>query len=222
MDKEGWHLKTVIIKTPSRGEKWTFDCNKWLDMEKDDQLIERKLDLTTFEEYEEQKHETDRILHENNSLIIENEPNVPWHFWIYTSDIANSNTDAHVTMVMYGDKGKTDEIELKPKKDLFEMSKSNELEIGLKDVGQPFKVRVQHDNSGRTPAWHLDRIEGENMITKEKFIFPCKRWLATDEDDHEIIRELPAEGKNIKSLPIVQYKVEVMTADIRGAGTGKF
>ncbi len=30
-----------------------------------------------------------------------------------------------------------------------------------------------------------------NQNTKKGYEFPCGRWLAKDEDDHEIVRELP-------------------------------
>ena len=33
---------------------------------------------------------------------------------------------------------------------------------------------------------------------KEKYEFHCERWLASDEDDEEIVRELPAESHLIK------------------------
>ena len=36
------------------------------------------------------------------------------------------------------------------------------------------------------------------MATKKKYLFVCGRWLADDEDDHQIIREIPAEGETIK------------------------
>ena len=38
----------------------------------------------------------------------------------------------------------------------------------------------------------------ENVASKQCFTFPCDRWLAKDEDDGEIIRELPATGDAIK------------------------
>lgn len=51
-------------------------------------------------------------------------------------------------------------------------------------------------------------------------MFVCNRWLAHDEDDGEIVRELPAEGEHIrKPLPLVNYKVEVHTGTKAGAGT---
>lgn len=31
-------------------------------------------------------------------------------------------------------------------------------------------------------------------LTKEKYTFPCERWLDTNEDDNEVVRELPAIG----------------------------
>ena len=44
----------------------------------------------------------------------------------------------------------------------------------------------------------LLQIEIESMQTKKHYVFPCGRWLAEDEDDGCIIRELPAEGEDIK------------------------
>lgn len=32
-------------------------------------------------------------------------------------------------------------------------------------------------------------------LTKEKYNFPCERWLDTNEDDNEVVRELPACGE---------------------------
>ena len=43
----------------------------------------------------------------------------------------------------------------------------------------------------------MESKEGKDQVV-EKFQFPCGRWLAKDEDDHSIIRELPAEGGPIK------------------------
>lgn len=40
----------------------------------------------------------------------------------------------------------------------------------------------------------------ENMATKKRYTFTCGRWLAEDEDDGEIVRELPAEGEDIKKV----------------------
>jgi hypothetical protein len=199
----GWFCDKVDVECQSIGMKQVFPCGKWLAKDEDDCLIER-------------------LLYEDTSLREQKTPKAVWFFWIYTSDVANSGTDANVEMVIYGDKGKTDEIPLKAKGDLFERGKCDKVKVETEDIGEPFKIRVQHDNKGNAPGWHLDRIEAENMMTKQRYMFRCNRWLATDEDDHQIIREIPAEGSNIrKPLPNVQYQVEVLTGDKRNAGTGK-
>ena len=38
----------------------------------------------------------------------------------------------------------------------------------------------------------------ENMVTNKKYVFNCDRWLAEDEDDGCLVREIPAEGDDIK------------------------
>ena len=40
----------------------------------------------------------------------------------------------------------------------------------------------------------------ENMITKKHYTFKCGRWLSRTEDDGSEIRELPAEGDDIKKV----------------------
>ena len=50
----------------------------------------------------------------------------------------------------------------------------------------------------------------ENMSSKERFTFSCNRWLAKDEDDGAVVREIPAEGPGIKTplpckLKHIQY-----------------
>ena len=58
------------------------------------------------------------------------------------------------------------------------------------NLGKISKVKVWHDNSGLKPAWNLDRIEINDKLAAENYVFPCNRWLATSEDDGQICREL--------------------------------
>ena len=44
----------------------------------------------------------------------------PWSLWIWTTDIANSGTDADISFQIYGTRGKSDEIRLDNKSDNFE------------------------------------------------------------------------------------------------------
>lgn len=50
-------------------------------------------------------------------------------------------------------------------------------------------------------------------LTREKYSFVCNRWLDINEDDNEIIRELPATGKLVpEPLPREKiYKTHIFT-----------
>ena len=43
------------------------------------------------------------------------------------------------------------------------------------------------------------------MDSKKRYTFPCGRWLARSEDDGNIIREMPAEGENIRKPQICMF-----------------
>lgn len=68
------------------------------------------------------------------------------------------------------------------------------------NLGPLSKVKVWHDNSGLKSAWHLDRIEIQDKLAEENYVFPCNRWLATSEDDGQICRELVVVDERARKL----------------------
>ncbi|XP_063957148.1 lipoxygenase homology domain-containing protein 1-like [Lytechinus pictus] len=197
----GWHLDRVVIDCPAAGIEQTFLCNQWLADDEGDGRIER-------------------TLQETKSMRKTKGKRAVWNVTVHTSDTSNAGTDAKVSICLYGDKGKSDEVELESQSDTFERGESDTFKMELAPVGKPYKLRVWHDNGGRGPGWHLDKIVMENVATGKTYTFPCQRWLAKDEDEGEIIRELPATADNIKRpLPVVKYQVSVHTGDKFGAGT---
>ncbi|CAF0982480.1 unnamed protein product [Didymodactylos carnosus] len=195
----GWYLGNVVIDCPSTGIKQTFHCDKWLATDEGDRRIERRL------------FETKREVRP---------PSVPWYVWVYTSDIRGAGTDSDVSMVLYGSKGKTDDIKLVSKSNSFEAGECDEFKVDAADVGKPYKLRVGHNNKRAFAPWHLDRIEMENLSTKKRYIFHCGKWLSKKDGDKQTIRELPAEGPGIDHpLPVVHYLVDVHTGKKRNAGT---
>lgn len=57
------------------------------------------------------------------------------------------------------------------------------------------KIRVGHDGKHAGAGWFLDKVvvkqDGSDKYTQT---FSCNRWLAIDEDDGLIIREITAGG----------------------------
>jgi len=48
------------------------------------------------------------------------------------------------------------------------------------------------------------------MATKKRYVFRCGRWLAKNEDDGCVIRELPAEGDDIKKPQPGHQPIDVL------------
>ncbi|CAF1287745.1 unnamed protein product [Rotaria sordida] len=145
---------------------------------------------------------------------------VPWYIWVYTSNINEASTNAEVNLVLYGHNGKSDNIKLRSKSDVFEAGQCDEFKVDIVDVGTPFKLRVSYDDKKFFSPWHLDRIEMEDLKTKKRYKFHCGRWLSKLHDDKQVIRELPAEGPGIsRPLPVVKYMVNVYTGKKTNAET---
>ena len=51
-------------------------------------------------------------------------------------------------------------------------------------------LRISHDNKGTNAGWFLDDVTVDIPSRGDKVVFPCHRWLADDEDDGKIEREL--------------------------------
>ncbi|TKS84776.1 Lipoxygenase -like proteiny domain-containing protein 1 [Collichthys lucidus] len=115
----------------------------------------------------------------------------PWSLWIWTSDVKGAGTDAQVFVQVYGEKGVSDEFKLENKSDSFEQAQLDKFLVTL--------------------------LKTVNM---EKYSFQCGRWLDVNEDDNEIIRELPATGALIdEPLPLIKYLATICTGEVSGSGT---
>ncbi|KAM4634346.1 lipoxygenase homology domain-containing protein 1 [Polymixia lowei] len=197
----GWYCEKVTIYCPFTGIEQTFPCGKWLDEDEGDGLIEREL-------------------YEMVSLRQKKLKKYPWSLWIWTSDIKGAGTDAQVFLQIYGEKGKSDEIRLESNSDSFEQGQLDKYMIEMPDIGQLQKVRVWHEKRHPFAGWHLARVTLQKTLTKEKYSFECGRWLDINEDDNEIIRELPATGASIPDpLPLIKYRVTICTGNVSGSGT---
>ncbi|WAR01120.1 LOXH1-like protein, partial [Mya arenaria] len=145
-----------------------------------------------------------RTLYEDTGRRKKKDKKITWNVWVKTSDINNAGTDANVRICLYGKKGKSEEIQLDNKGDDFEKGQVDHFKAHIEEIGTPYKLRIDMEIVG----------------AKEKYAFECNRWLADDEDDFSIVRELPAQGPGIKNpLPLEKYKVQVFTGSKSMAGT---
>ncbi|NXA96195.1 LOXH1 protein, partial [Melanocharis versteri] len=197
----GWFCEKVVVYCPFTGIEQTFPCGKWLDEDEGDGLIEREL-------------------YEMVSLRQKRLKKNPWSLWIWTSDIKNAGTDATIFFQIYGDKGKSDEMKLDNNSDNFEAGQTDKFMIELPDLGTFYKLRIWHEKRNPFAGWHLNKVTLLKTLTKEKYSFNCGRWLDINEEDNEIVRELPAEGSLVTEvMPVIKYRVTVCTGTVSGSGT---
>ena len=41
---------------------------------------------------------------------------------------------------------------------IFRIGHLDSFRVNIGDIGQPYKLRVYHDNMGRGPGWHLEKV----------------------------------------------------------------
>ncbi|CAK8676643.1 unnamed protein product [Clavelina lepadiformis] len=222
-----WYLEYVEIDAPSMGMKWKFPCGRWLSKDKDDGNLERELYLAQEE-------------------TVDYAAKVPYEITVYTTDMSSAGTDSNVFIVLYGRDGvQTEKTSLCPSKDdrksRFNRKSVDTFVLELDDIGDTIeKIRIGHDGKGWGAGWHLDKVQVRRLLDKRKgsetYLFNCGRWLARDEDDGEIVRELvPTQlvkeqvtrsGKMKRTESVIedalknqQYSVHIFTGDVFNAGT---
>ncbi|XP_057675207.1 lipoxygenase homology domain-containing protein 1-like isoform X3 [Corythoichthys intestinalis] len=197
----GWYCEKVVIYCPFTGVEQTFPCGMWLDEDEGDGLIEREL-------------------YEMVSLRQKKQKKYPWSLWIWTSDLKGAGTDAQVFLQIYGERGKSDEIKLENNSDSFEQGRLDKFMIEMPDIGRLLKLRIWHEKRHPFAGWHLGKVTLLKTLTMEKYGFECGRWLDINEDDNEIVRELPATGVLCaEPLPLMKYRITICTGNVSGGGT---
>uniref|UniRef100_H3CLV0 Lipoxygenase homology PLAT domains 1 n=1 Tax=Tetraodon nigroviridis TaxID=99883 RepID=H3CLV0_TETNG len=197
----GWYCEKVVVYCPFTGIEQTFPCGMWLDEDEGDGLIEREL-------------------YEMVSLRQKKQKKYPWSLWIWTSDVKGAGTDAQVFLQIYGEKGKSDEIKLENNSDSFEQAQLDKFMIEMPDIGRLLKLRIWHEKRNPFSGWHLAKVTLLKTLTMEKYSFQCGRWLDVNEDDNEIIREIPAAGALVpEPLSLLKYRITICTGNVGGGGT---
>lgn len=151
--------------------------------------------------------------------VSSNQPNeAQYEIQVTTSDRRGAGTNANVYIILYAGTKATPEYRLDNSKDNFERGKTDSFMIKTPDIGETIdRIRVRHDNGGPSPGWHLASVMIRNKSRPgPASVFECNRWLATDEDDGQIVRVLFSGGAKAEGRSPRVYQVVVHTSDIRG------
>ena len=74
------------------------------------------------------------------------------------------------------------------------------------------KIRIGHDGTGPGAGWFLDKVVVTPLDARDRekqgdMTFNCNRWLAEDEDDGLIEREITASGAQLLSSEFSSFFV---------------
>ncbi|XP_055478766.1 lipoxygenase homology domain-containing protein 1 isoform X3 [Psammomys obesus] len=190
----GWFLGSVQIRVPRQGKQYTFPANRWLDKNQADGRLEVEL-------YPSEVVEIQKLVH--------------YEIEVWTGDVGGAGTTSRVYVQIYGEEGKTEVLFLSSRSKVFDRAskdifQTDTFTIYAIDLGALTKIRIRHDNTGSRPGWFLDRVDITDMNNEITYYFPCQRWLAVEEDDGQLSREL---------LPVDESYV-LPSEDEEGGGRG--
>lgn len=66
------------------------------------------------------------------------------------------------------------------------------------NIGSLQRVRVWHDNSGKSPSWYLNTVKIYDAFTQELKTFMCFMWLAVEKGDGLVDRTLKSDTTDLK------------------------
>jgi hypothetical protein len=208
-----WFLDKIVIFSELDKKSWFFLCGTWIDKK---QGLVRELpaaaaDGTSYLPLVKYKVAvtTGTKTKKKIKLIL-----------FFLGDRRGASTDATVSITVFGENGDSGTRVLENPEKPFQRGKTDEFGFESVDLGNLTKIRIGHDNAGFSAGWFLEKVVITNEKTGAQFFFLHGRWLAKDEDDGQIEREIPAQDKDGRaSAPMITYKVSVLTGDRHGAGT---
>ncbi|XP_009330378.1 PREDICTED: oxygen-regulated protein 1 [Pygoscelis adeliae] len=197
----GWFLDKIVIKQKEgkEAQEVAFHCNRWLDEYQDDGKTEREL-----------------TANKNGNLKKAFLKAQQWRVQVKTDGDSPEPQECKRTLVIYGSKGKSDELLLSPQTPgyvCFLPRATDEFIVETGDLGDVYKIRVSCDDVPGFEGWHLKSFHLEELHTKQELNFDCKCWLSLNREDKELVKEFPAVNEDQKTLPVYKYVVSVHIGD---------
>ncbi|XP_048833597.1 polycystic kidney disease 1 like 1 [Brienomyrus brachyistius] len=101
---------------------------------------------------------------------------------------------AKVYVVLHGENGISQTRELhSPGRLLFTRNSRHTFILSIPEsLGPIWKVHLWHDCGGPSPSWYVSHVIVRNLLGGDSWFFPGECWLAVDEGDGRVERELRA------------------------------
>ncbi|XP_073533023.1 polycystin-1-like protein 1 [Phyllobates terribilis] len=108
-------------------------------------------------------------------------------------------TTAKVHIILHGEDGVSETRELYcPHKPLFERNSRHTFIMSVPEsLGPLWKIHIWHNNSGNSPSLYLSHVIVKDLQSGTSWFFYAECWLAIDEGDGKVERELTSVGHGL-------------------------
>lgn len=192
-----WHLKDVVIKSAGM-DSLQFYADRWLSSD------------TSLE----------AVLFPTKGLAGAASTPHRYKVQVFTSADRGAGTDANVNLRIKGASGRdSGPLKLETSKNNFERGREDIFFFELPDLGDLTEIDIGHDNSGVGSQWKLDKvlIRDETANTSWRFLYD--EWIPKDGTRELVVTLLAASEADGAAQEFGNYRVVVVTSDIKGAGT---
>ncbi|KAK3090587.1 hypothetical protein FSP39_012903 [Pinctada imbricata] len=129
-------------------------------------------------------------------------------------------SEAQLVLTVYGDLGNSGPISLgEPNKGFFKAGFTDlfDIHVDKEELGEIRKIRLEVENTHPNASVMLDKVEMEDKVKEQKFIFNVNRPLSLEEGDLAI--EIPVDDRTHEVWPVRRYEVQTYTSTDPDAGT---
>ncbi|TRZ11441.1 hypothetical protein HGM15179_015673, partial [Zosterops borbonicus] len=190
-----WYCDKVIVREAENNSEYIFNCGRWLPFM------------------------SQGIIHSEIELYPQEGD---WKITVVTGDFETAGTTATVFLYAYGENKASGPIILgSGKEQLFNPNSEDTFKVNLSNLGQLYKIRIGHDNTGNDPSWYLEEVRLERVVplSDREICLPIQGWLSEDKDEGDTWREVAIRNPEKKLLPLLVYEVHVYTGAKFGAET---
>lgn len=108
-------------------------------------------------------------------------------------------TTANIGLIIYGEDGVTPTLPLSDpelNKIFFARGSINNFTLSVPEsLGNLVKIKIWHDNSGKSPSWFFSQVQIVDVQTGERWHFLGNRWLAVEKGSGQIELEIKTADK---------------------------
>uniref|UniRef100_A0A3B4C8N2 Polycystic kidney disease 1 like 2a n=1 Tax=Pygocentrus nattereri TaxID=42514 RepID=A0A3B4C8N2_PYGNA len=139
------------------------------------------------------------------TVLEDNDPLADYRYLLVigTGHRRGASTSSHVTVTLTGSVWESEPHHLTdPDKPVFERGGVDVFLLATPvSLGELQSIRLWHDNSGKHPAWYVNKVMVQDLETGQKWHFLCSTWLAIDMGEGTLDKVFPvATDKDLKGF----------------------